>query len=518
MRIANKQTTTFIKERFDRISSNSLSLPRLIGLLLAGIAIGAIVGMDPYLATFVDEEYWSLMYLYDFPYKVSLVTAVFLCTAGVLIAWAARANEYREIQIVAILISMQVVAIGTGGVDPSDLLVVASIGLIIAYALANPTNPIQFPLVMYFALAIGILDLPHVLIDKPVHFMIGLIKYSKSAILPLILVHIIASERLVRVFEKALIAVAFISACIGILRVIIYSYSGIPWVIVPELEKALKPTPWGMMLRAHGLNSETHTLLTFLLIALPFSLYSTIRSSSTRHTIFFGAVAGTIIMGIFLTWSYGGIIGVFVILGLFPLFMWPHRSIHYLLALLMIPVFLYATDLISVIYEILQAEATMSTGIFERKMLAMVTLDELGRNPWIGRGFETVQFFSGNSMPRTVHNAYLEAWAATGPIGFVIFTAMMLIFTTSTFILGFSGSGEREYRLRMVTVALIAFLILMISEPTLYSASTWLLLGFAQALILLYERKSDDSCLKYSTLKIVERAHRQRQKKHKETE
>lgn len=516
MHIANRLTSTSIKKRFDWISGNPFSLSRPISLLLTGIVVGAIVGLDPYLATFVSEEIWSLILLYDFPYKVSLATAVFLCTTGLLIAWAARAREYREIQIVAILISLQLVAIGSGGVDPSDLLVVASMGLIIAYALANPTNPIQFPLVMYFALAIGILDLPHAVIDKPAHFMIGLIKYSKSAILPLILVHILTSERLVRVFVKTLIAVAFISACIGILQVIIYSYSGIPLVIVPDINEALKPTPWGMMLRAHGLNSEPHTLLTFLMIALPFSLYSATRGRSIRHTILSGAVVVTIIMGIFLTWSYGGIIGVFVILGLFPFFVWPNRSIHYLLALLMFAVFLYATDLITVIYEMVRDEASMSTGIFQRKQLALITLEELSRNPWIGRGFETVQFFSGNYIPRTVHNSYLEAWAATGPIGFIVFTAMMLIFTTSTFILGFSGSGEREYRLRLVTLVLIAFMVLMISEPALFSASTWVALGFAQALILLHGRKNDNSRSIVSTLEIVGRARSQRRKKHED--
>jgi hypothetical protein len=177
MRVANILTSTSIKKRFNRISGYSFSLSRPILLLLTGIVVGAIVGLDPYLATFVSEEIWSLILLYDFPYKVSLATAVFLCTTGVLIAWAARAREYREILIVAILISMQLVALGSGGLDPSDLVVAAYMALIIAYALANPTNPIQFPLVMYFALAIGILNLPYVLIDKPVHFMIGLIKY-----------------------------------------------------------------------------------------------------------------------------------------------------------------------------------------------------------------------------------------------------------------------------------------------------------------------------------------------------
>jgi hypothetical protein len=511
--MTNPLTTASIKERFDQNLGDPFSLLKLIGLLLAAIAVGAIVGLDSYLATFVDEKYWSLMYLYDFPYKVSLVTAAFLCATSVLITFAARANEFREIQIVAILISMQLVSIGAGGVDPSDLLVVASMGLIIAYALANPTNPIQFPLVMYFALAIGILDLPYATTDRPGHFIVGLIKFSKSAILPFILAYILTNERIVRIFVKTLIAVAFVSACIGILQVIIFSYSGIALVIVNNFDDAMKPTPFGMMLRAHGLNPETHTLSMYLLIALPFALYSVTRGRTTRHTIFSGIVAATIILGIFLTWSYGGIIGVFVTTGLFPFFRWPSKSIHYLLGLLMIPVFLYATDLIIVIYDIIQDEASMSTGIFQRKMLALVTLDELGRNPWIGRGFDTVQLFSGNYLGWPVHNAYLEAWAATGPVGFIIFTSMMLIFTTSTFILGFSGSGEREYRLRMVAIALIAFMILMISEPTLFATQTWLLLGFAQALILLYGRKSVNSRLIDSTLEIVGRAHRQRRKK-----
>jgi hypothetical protein len=422
---------------------------------------------------------------------------------SVLIAWAARANEYREIQIVALVSSMQLIGIGVGGVDPIELLTVAFTALIIAYALANPTNPVKFPLIMYFALAIGILDLPYAVMDGPAHFIVSLIKYSKNAILPLILVYILTSERLVRIFVKTLIAVAFIGACIGILQVIIFSYWGIPLVLVSNFDEALKPTPWGMMLRAHGLNAETHSLMGFLLIALPFSLYSATRGSSTRHTILSLIVAGTIIMAGFLTWSYGGIVGVFVILGLFPFFRWPNKSIHYLLALLMIPVFLYVTDLISEIYDFLRAEASMGTGIFQRKMVALITLDELSRNPWIGRGFGTVASFSGNYSGLTVHNAYLEAWAATGPIGFIVFTSMMLIFTTSTFILGFSGSGEREYQLRMVSLTLIAYMTLMISEPKLYSTETWFLLGFAQALILLYGLKGDNSHSTDSTLAIV---------------
>jgi len=514
MRIANILTTTSIKERFDRISSDPSSLLRLIGLLFAGITIGAIVGLDPYLATYMDEHYWSLMYLYEIPFKVSLITAGLFCVVCLIIAWAARAREFREIQIVAMLVSMQLVSIGAGGLDPIDLLTVGFTALIISYALVNPHNTIEFPLIMYFALAIAILDLPHAAIDKPAHFTIALIKYSKSAILPLILVHILSSERLVRVFVKTLIAVAFVSACIGILQVMVFMYSQIPLVIVHDFEDALKPTPWGLMLRAHGLNPETHTLLTFLLTALPFSLYSTVTSSSTRDKIIFGTVTGTLIMGVFFTWAYGGIIAVFVILGLFPIFVWPHKSIHYLLALLLIPIFLYATDLIVVIYEIIRDEASMSTGIWQRKMLNLIALEELGRNAWIGRGFETVQFFSGTYLGRPVHNAYLQAWTATGPIGFIVFLSMLLIFTTSTFILGFSGSGEREYRFRMITLVQIAFMILMISEPMLFSASTWVLLGFAQALILLYGREGDNSRPTASTMEIVGRARRQQRTKY----
>ena len=514
--MTNLLTTASIKERLDQIFSDPFSLPRPIWLLLAGITVGAIVVADPYLATFMDEHYWSLMLLYEIPFKVSLITAVLLCATGVLIAWAARARELREIQIVALLISMQLVAVGAGGVDPIDLLAVAFVGLLFTYALANPTNPIKFPLLLYFALAIAILDLPHAVIAQPGQFIVGLIKYSKSAILSLILVHIVANERLARLFVKALIAVAFVSASIGILQVIIFSFSGIPLIIVNSMDEAFKPTPWGMMLRAHGLNPESHTLSSFLLMTFPFAVYAVTKSSSRRQYLLSGTVAFTIMMGIFFSWSYGGIIGVFVILGLFPLFMWPHKAIHYLLGLLMIPVFLYATGLIEKIYIILQTEASMSTGILQRKFLTLIALEELSRNPWIGRGFETAPLFSGNWIGRTVHNAYLQAWVATGPIGFVVFTSMMFIFTTSTFILGFSGSGEREYRLRMVTLALIAFMTLMISEPKLFAPSTWVLLGFAQSLILLHGRKSDTTRSTDSTLAIVGRAHRQRRNKHKD--
>jgi len=509
MQIVKVRTARLLKQWFDQISSDTSSLSRLVGLLLVGIAVALLIGLDPYLSTFVDEYYWSLMYLYDIPYKVSLVTAVFIFAMGIVIALAAKAREFRQIQIVAILISMQLVSIGAGGVDPIDLLTIASIALIIADALANPTRKITFPLLMYFALAIAILDLPTVTVDQPFHFVIGLIKYSKSAILPLILVYILSNDRLVDFFLKTLIAVAFVSACIGILQVVIFSLSGIPLVLVANPDDLLKPTPWGIMLRAHGLNPETHTLSTFLLIALPFALLAVTRAHSTLRTIFSGIVALTIMMGILLTWSYGGIIAVFLILGLFPLVVWPNKSVHYLLALLLIPVFLYATDLITPIYEMIRDEASMSTGIFQRKQLALIALNEIGRNPWIGHGFETVQFFSGNYVGRPVHNAYLQAWVATGPIGYLVFTFMMFIFTTSAFILGFSGNGDQEYRLRMITLVLVSFMVLMISEPAFFAASTWVALGIAQALILLHGRKHSNLRPTNSTMAIVGRAFRQ---------
>lgn len=486
MRNTCTSLTASMFEQLFRHFTGTSALPRLLGLLFAGIAVGAVVTADPYLATLVPEDIWSLLSLYDFPYKSTLAIAVVVFIAGVLLAFAARAREHREIQIVLLLSSMQVVAIGAGGVDPIDLLAVVMLALIFVNALSSPSASFKFPLIMYFALAIGILDLPYAITDHPAHFIVGLIKYSKSAVLALIIVHLVTSERLVRFFVKTLITVAFISASIGIAQVLLFSLTGVAYVIVDDFDDALKPTPFGMMLRAHGLNPETHTLMSFLLLAFPFSLYFATTARSTFHYILFGTVAGTIMLAIFLTWSYAGIAGVCVILGLFPMFRWPNKSIHYLLALLLLIAFLYYTDLFTVIYRMIEAEASMSTGIFQRKMLALVTIDEVSRNPWFGRGFDTVQFFSGNYWLRPVHNAYLEAWTATGPAGFIIFTSMMFIFTTNTFILGFAGSGEQEYRLRMMTLTLISFLVVMIAEPYLFSPSTWVMLGFAQALILLY--------------------------------
>lgn len=462
------------------------NIPALIGIVLSAAVLGLIVSFDPYLATYVPESIWSMVFLYYFPYKVTLVTAVSLIILGLIALGISKAREKKDIIIVLFVSSMQLHSFGAGGLDPQDILVIILFASIFAQALADPNFNFKLPLVMYFALAMGILDLPNATIDNPGHFVIGLIKYMKSAIIPLILVHILITERLIRVFINTFLIVAFISACIGIAQVIIYSLTGIAYVFVDELSEALKPTPWGMMLRAHGLMPETHGLMSFLLIALPFSLYFLAKSKSSLHKLIFVTLTVTLLSGIVLTWSYSGVIGAGIVLGLFPIFIWPNKSIHYILALLMIPVFLYFTDLITDIINIIKGEYSMSTGIFQRKSLTLWTIEELMRNPWIGRGYDTVRFFSGNYWQRPVHNAYLEAWTSIGPIGFIIFTTMMLTFTTSTLILGFSGSSEQNIRLRMVALLLVAFMFVMIAEPMMFGGITWVLLGFSQALILTY--------------------------------
>lgn len=458
----------------------------LLSVVIFGVAVGILISSDPYVATLVSEDIWQMFAVYDFPFKVSFVILGVAVLGSLGYSLTLKARDFPEIQIVTLLFSMQLVAVGAAGLDPIDLLSVTYLALLVAQLLADPSRPLRMPLLVFFAMAFGILALPYVIVDRPAHFVVAIIKYGKTAILSVLIVNIVTNERLVNVFIKTLVTVAILSASVGIAQVVIFAMTGTALVMVEDFDEAMKPTPFGMMLRAHGFNSETHTLMSFLLMALPFSLLLTAKAQESKQRVRHALGMAVIVVAIVLTWSYGGLVGVAVVLGLFPIFVWPGKTIHYLAGIIFLLVLIYATGFYADIYAALSAEASMSTGIFQRKTLALVTVDELSRNPWIGRGLDTVQFFSGNYWPRTVHNAYLQAWAYLGPIGFLLFTFMLLLYTTGAMILGFSGSGDREYRFRMLALALIAFLVIMIAEPYMYSASTWVLLGFVQAVMLIY--------------------------------
>lgn len=461
---------------------------RVAGLsLIAVVSIAGLVTFDSHISALVPENYWSLFGIYDFPYKSTLAFTAAALVIGTFVAFGARAREAREIYIVVLLSTMQMVGLSAGGFDGLDLITVLLLAILLAQSLQNPSNPVVISSVTFFAIAFVIIDLPYLMIDSPVHFVVAFIKFVKTVLLAFIVVNLLRRETLFVVFVRALVAVAFVSASIGLAQVIVFGLTGQVYIFAPNLDDAFKPTPWGMMLRAHGLNPEPHTLLSFLLVSLPFALYYLVTARNVLSMVRAFLTVSVVLAAIFLTWSYGGIAAALVILVIFPFFIWPNKSIHMLLGLVLIPILLYYADLADEIVEMVRSEASVSTGIFQRMTLMSVAVEEMWRNPWIGRGFDTVADFSGNYWFRTVHNAYAQAWAYTGLIGFILFVILMLGFATRAFILGFKGNGPQELRFRVTTVALLGLMFLMLSEPFFNSPTTWVLLGFTQAAILQYQ-------------------------------
>jgi hypothetical protein len=459
----------------------ALTVYLLLPLVLAGLVVG-----DPYLSMLVPEEIPSAVALYNFPFKVTLAAGVFLLLAGILVTSAAHAREYRQVLVVMLIASMQMIALSAGGIDLLDLLIPLLFALFLAQALANPSQTLIFSGVVYFAAALVLLDLPYLFSDPPPHFVTSLLKFIRSVSLAFLIVNLVRSEKLVQTAVKALLVVGFISASIGIAQVVIYTVTGIPYVIVPDLEKALKPTPVGFLLRAHGLNSEPHALSAFLLTALPFALHSLSISRDFWSVARYVILVNVLLLGILLTWSYGAILSAFLIITLFPFYLWPKKSIHMFVGLVLTGTLLYFFDVVDLMIEMLRGEYSVSTGIFQRKGLAKVTIAELARNPWIGRGLNTMDKVSGNYWHWPPHNAFLQAWAYTGPLGFIIFLIVMLSSTTNALLLGFRGQGPREMRFRMFSMALIALLFSMMAEPHFDSPTTWFVLGLAEAAVLVY--------------------------------
>jgi len=468
-------------------SASSLPGRRSIALLaLSAVVLGSVIPADPYLSVLVPADVWSAVGLYTFPFKGTVATSAALILLGLVVASIARAAEHREVLIVLLLVSLQIAGLALGALDALDVIPFLALAILAAEAISNPSRPVVISGLTFFALALVILDLPYLMIDPPVHFVTALIKFLRTILVVFLVVNLVRSEHLVRVFIRALLVVATISALVAIAQVAIFMTTGSALVLARDMDDILKPTPFGMSLRAHGLTPEPHMLVSFLLMAFPFALYSLMTSGSGWPHVRALLMVTLILIGVVLTWSYGGIVAAGAMIVVFAFFFWPHRIIHFMLGIATVPLFLYYAGLLDDVYRAIASEASMSTGIFQRRILLSLTFDELARNPWMGRGLDTVAHFSGNYWERTVHNAGMQAWAYLGPMGLLVYVAMILTLTTRVVILGFRGEGVWPHRFRVISVGLIGLIISMWAEPYFNSPIAWVQLAFAQAAILVY--------------------------------
>jgi len=463
-------------------------------MLLALVGAGIVSG-DQHLSAMVPHALWEKLRIIDFPYKASICIPVIITILTIALHFAFKANNFRNLLLILLIIALQSNGIKLGpGLDLVSLLPFFIFLFLLAEALRRPTNTIELSGLMFFAMLLLLLDLPYLAnltITSPIAFVLNFISVLRPLMLAFVLINLVQNERQFELAIKATIVVAIVSAFIGILQIILDRFMGITWTLLEE-DDSTKPTFVGFTLRASGLAAWSSWLAEFMLVALPFMLFRLLNARTSRAIVGYVLGIGISLAGIVFTFVYASYIAAGVILALFPFVYWPHRTIHFLVTILFFGVIFFALGGFDWFYDAVWVEVSASSGMVERKVYLLSTVQELARDPWLGSGFYSEQSFSENFYLKRVHNTGLQAWANLGLPGFIVFMTMMLTVLTQLWLLALSRRGHVRQLFQALGLVVIAMIVTMFAQPHLSSPIVWYCLALSHAAIRIwnYPRRS----------------------------
>jgi hypothetical protein len=474
----------------ERTSSASGILSAAAGgkslLLVAGllaVVTCLVVIADPYVSELLPRRWWQFVYLADLPYKLTPLLAVSLIVLAA-VSWALwRVGSVADVCILLLLIASQANGFRIAVIDPFDVTLVMVFLVCAGAWLSGAHTRMTAGLAVGLALALIILNLPNIVHGNAVRFLAGSLSLTRCLLIAILLPSLVSSPRSFDFAMRAFMVIAVLSALIGIVQFMASYFFSAYFTLIDPPESAFKPTPIGMVMRSSALCITAQHFSGFLTLALPFMLFAfTEANGRSRFTL----AAGLILvgLGILLSWNFGAILVAAGTVGLFPLFRWPRFAIHILVAYLLIAGVAYFSGLLELFYDLSFGDSGVAKGVSQRKTLMALGFTKLYRDPWLGEGVFGMARFSGNFWGRPVHNAYVQTMTEVGMIGGWILIAALLAIVTQLLLAGIKTRGRSATRMRASLMAMVALMVLMMSEPMMDNSNTWLMLGLAEGALL----------------------------------
>ncbi len=462
--------------------------PGTVVAAAAAVIVASLVAMDPYLSSLVPRAWWRLLFLENSPYRITplLPLLAVLLAAGV---WGLRrTGSLPAAALLLLLIAGQTNGIHLGPLDLLDLTLIGVFLLWLASRIADPAAPVIGGVVVWASLALLILNLPNILHESPVTFLGGTVGLVRCVLVVTLVLNLVTSARAYDFAIRALIAVAVASAVVGIVQFGAGYLFGAYFTLIDPPETAFKPTPLGMVMRASALCITAQHYSGFLTLTLPFILFACTRGSIRSRAAMVMAL-GIVLAGILASWNFGAIFVAAAIFGVFPFFCWPRFAIQTVIGYALAAGVAYFTGLLELVYDLSFGDSGVAKGVSQRKTLMELGLNKLYRDPWIGEGAHGMADYSGNFWGRPVHNAYLQTMTEIGMLGGWVLIGMLLLLTTQLFIAGAMVQSRMTHHLRAGLIAVLALMMLMMSEPMMDHNNTWLVLGLAEGALLIALRR-----------------------------
>jgi len=456
----------------------------ILGALMAAGA-AALVVADPYLSPLLPHGLWRLLYLDHSPYQLLPLTLVAAVALGLAAALLGRAGSLISVGIVLLMIASQTNGFRLTVLDPLDVMLMLGFVVWLGSRFGSSQATITIGLVAGAAAALMILNLPNLLHENPGLFMRGNISLLRCLLIALLVPNLIRTPKAFDFAINVFMAVAVASAIIGIVQFIASYFFGLYYTLIDPPDTAFKPTPIGMVMRSSALCITAQHFSGFLMLATPFMLFALTRNDARlRYRIIVGVGLVVVLTGLLLSWNFGAIMVAAVIVALLPFFRWPRFSIQFLVTYLLGAGVAYFSGLIEIIYKLTFGHSGVAKGVSQRETLIELGFIKLYRDPWNGTGAYGMAEFSGNFWGRPVHDAYVQTMSEIGMIGGWVFIGMLLLIVSQLFLTGIKAPEQGINRLRPCLMAMLATMALMMSEPMMDNSNTWLIVGLAEAAIL----------------------------------
>ena len=458
-------------------------MPLVLGsLVLAGIT-ASLVTADGSYAHLLGRATWRLVWLDELPYRATaLLVAAMLVLLPTVLA-VGRLGDVRLLFCVVLPLATQVSGFRLGPFDSLDVTVLLVLGVWLGLHLGGHPDFAEVRLgpVVLAGLFLCVLQIPYIVMQSPVRWLVGLLGLFKVVIIPFLMVNFLTNRRLLDFWATALRRTALLSAIAAIVQFALAYFGIFTFTLVGTIEEAYKPTPIGFVLRASAFAPTAQHLAAYLLLALPFWLMTWSRSPGLVRLLPTAAIL-VILVGLTLTWNLSAILAVGFVVGLFPLVRWPEHGLHFALLYGMLLIVSYYTGLLEFLWDETLGDAGVAKGADQRMTLLSIGLEKLWRDPFWGVGIREMAEFSGNFWSRPVHNAYLQAYTELGLPGFVLFTGLVLIATTGLFLQASRSSATARDLPAAAGIGLVGYLVVILNEPNVDNSNTWLALGLAAAI------------------------------------
>jgi O-antigen ligase len=473
---------------FVRSSAEPGRLATLSACLLSAILVSLLVGTDRWASAILPMAFWAGIGLAEVPFRLTIVVPLLVLIATG-ICWSARkAPDVPALLAVTLLIALQTNGIKFGPVDLIFCMPFVVMLYVLAESLKDPSFQIVLPGVVFFGFLLLLLSLPYMAtphVYPMSRFIVNFISFAKGMLVAFAVVNVLRTKRHLDLAVRAFIAVAVVSALIGIGQIVLNYFTGLMLSMTLE-EAETKPNFLGTTMRATGLTTWASWLSDFLMLAVPFVLFRLFTAERLRRRLLYLAAMLILLAGIFFTFTYAAYFAVAVMFALFPFVYWPHRSVHFVLALLLAAGIFQLAGGFKWLYDDALTKVAQSAGMVERRSYLRATLNEVARNPWVGSGIYAEEEFSENFYRKRAHNAGLQAWADLGLAGLLIFVTMMLTVLTQVWLMASSLRGPDRHLFQALGLGVIASIVTMFAEPNLTLAITWFHLGFCQSALLIY--------------------------------